>query len=41
MSYKLTGCPKCGGPKAFHHINGNPYDNRTVNLRIVCLRGCK
>lgn len=29
------GRPRTGKGQAVHHLNGNPYDNRPENLRIV------
>ena len=34
-------CLRCGnlGPLAVHHLNGDPHDNRLVNLVALC-QGC-
>jgi len=36
----ITRCDNCGSTHkiTIHHINGNPYDNRIENLRVLCLR---
>lgn len=35
----LETCEECGsktGPMAIHHVDGNPYNNDPLNLRVVC-----